>query len=432
MSMTEGGKMVTARNLLFLSVAIAFVPQELSANVRENQFAAGTVSAALGGTGIAGLNNPAATYLNPAALARCYRNQVELGIKFLSTQFTVTGSANAVDQLGDLLVSEIGACLTPLSGLGFGMWASTGISKPLAIELTTQNENITFSRFGKDLSSPTMMLGVGYGFLPELSLGFGFSLAMHSEVSQDVYAPLTNSAKPFFTGLSARVRPRGSVVAGLLVQPIDFIELGAKFQTANFGIFNVNASTKSAAFGFDIPAIIVALEGVSDYSPRQYGFGVNVKPWDSLKILADLSYALWSDYSGPFLVASPDPNSAISSGIKLPVLENYSFRDIFIPKIGLEWNFSELSSLRAGYSFHPAIIEVPKGKTNLIDTDNHNVSIGSGFHAQWGMVAYHVDIFVGLQLLAKNTVQKSVDYGAEAYTFSGIAGSSGLSAGLEF
>jgi long-subunit fatty acid transport protein len=408
---------------------------QAQASARENEFGAGPVSSSLAGGGIASVNTAAATYLNPANLARCKNSAFDFGMRYISSQVTVNQSSGAAltsHQAADSLIAEVGGCIVVIDGLGVGVWTSNNLLKPLTLALTTPNDDIYVIRFSGALSSPTLMAGVGYAFIPQVSLGLAVQVSMHTQISQNVFAPLSPTNRPFSTLIGATVSPRGSIVAGLSVQPADFIAAGATFRTSNYGQLDVNATTQASALGLDIPPIQVNLTGIHDYSPRQYALGLTFKPMNNLSLLADVTYAIWSKFPGVFLSVVAAANSAVSSGIPLPAIEVYSFKDVLIPRVGAELLVGREFALRAGYSYHPAIVDLPKLQANLVDGDTHQFSLGGGYETHNEFIGFRLDAFFATHVMPMQSVTKTTTIPTLAYNFGGFALSTGLSAAIEF
>lgn len=421
--------------LILVAGLLSCFSLSLNAALREYAFGAGATSSSLAGAGVASVSNAAATYLNPANLARCKRSAFEFGLRYATSQLSANqteGETRRVYVGQDVLALELGGCAVPVEGLGVGVWTSSNMLRPLSLSLTTPNEDITFTRFGNGLSSPTMMVGVGYSFVSQVSLGVAVSVALHTQISQDVYAPLPGSTKPFSTDIGATVGARASVVAGLALHPWDFLSFGATFRTENYGRLDVDAQTQASALGVDIPPIHVKLAGLHDYSPRQIAAGVTIKPIEALSIITDLNYAFWSKYKGPFLTVRPDANSSLSTGIPLPLPGRHNFKNVFIPRLGAELTILEAFALRAGYSYHPQIISAPKMQTNIVDGDTHQFTLGGGYKTQNAFLGFKADVFVGLHVMPEGSVSKNPVVRPTTYTYGGFAVATGANAAVEF
>jgi hypothetical protein len=340
------------RRIFALVSILGFFQLEVQAAPREYEFGAGAISSGLAGSGVASLGTAAATYLNPANLSRCERSSFELGGRYLTSLMNVNqtvGPKKPVHLAQDSFILELGGCAAPLVGLGIGVWVASDTLKPVTLGLTTNTDDIYFTRFGSALASPTIMAGVGYSFIPQVALGISVLVTMRTLLTQDVFAPLASSSGVFSTAVGANVSARASVVAGLTLRPWNFVSVGAAFRTANYGRLDIDAKTEASALGIRVP-VHMFLSGVHDYSPRQYAFGATFKPWDCLSLITDLNYAAWSKYQGPFLSVTPDPESSVSTGIALPALE-FSFKDVWTPRVGAELLLLDDIALRAGYSY---------------------------------------------------------------------------------
>jgi len=417
------------RFLSALILCVVFGALIATATPREDELGAGSVSSSLGGAGLASLGEPAATYLNPANLSLCKRSTAEVGVRYIGSFFSANQTSTTpsnVNLLGNVVAGEVGGCIVPLEGFGIGIWASNNVLRPVTLAIDTLDDDIYFARFGDAIGSPTIMAGVGYAFIPWLSLGVSIFIHSTINISQEVFAPLSAAPNPFKANIRAQFSPRAGVLAGLSLRPFDFLELGATFRTENYGALNVDSRT-SARYLMDIGPIHVTLAGLYDYSPRQYSFGVTARPISDLSLYVDLNIVQWSLYPGPFDSATPDPASAISVGIQFPPHEDFTFRDVYIPRFGVEYAFAQGLTARVGYSYHPAIVGLPQFTANLVDNDTHQIALGAGYRTQGETVAFKVDGFVGVHLMPQAVVAKS-----SPYTFGGTALATGFTTGLEF
>ena len=88
-------------------------------------------------------------------------------------------------------------------------------------------------------------------------------------------------------------------------------------------------------------------------------------------LAVDLEYQLWSGYE----VSS---NQQANFGGILPELD-----DIWIPRIGLQYAYSEKTDLYCGYYFQRSFIPdgAVSGVVNWLDNDKHVASIGMSYNA---------------------------------------------------
>lgn len=404
------------------------------ASAREGEFGAGAQSSAMAGTGLASVNTGAAAFINPSNLARCKSSSFEFGVRYISLHLDTNQSAGPAKRFfrsGDSLLAEVGGCALILDGLGIGVMAAANTLEPMTLGLTTPTSDIYVLRYSSAMSAPTLIAGVGYAFIPQVSLGFAIQVGLHTHITQDVFAPLSPTNRPFSTLIGATVSPRASFIAGLQVQPFDFFGVGATFRTANHGRLHVNAITQASALGLDIPPIHVDLSGIHDYSPRQFALGLTLKPFANLKINTDVNYAIWSNYPGLFLTVAADANSAVSSGIPLPPTEAMPLKDVFVPGVGSELQLGNFA-LRAGYRYHPSIVALPEKIQNLVDSDTHQFTVGGGFATHNEYIGVRVDAFFGTHYMPRRSVTKTENSALVAYDFGGFALSTGLNAAVEF
>lgn len=117
------------------------------------------------------------------------------------------------------------------------------------------------------------------------------------------------------------------------------------------------------------------------FSPRQLVLGA-AHTVGELTFSFDLAWLDWSRF--------PPPVSAIDLvvdlgelDVEVPVPDKpqpAEFRDIFVPRFGVEWLLSEVVELRGGYTFEPSPAPAQPGVTNYVDSAKHIVSVGMGLN----------------------------------------------------
>jgi long-chain fatty acid transport protein len=122
------------------------------------------------------------------------------------------------------------------------------------------------------------------------------------------------------------------------------------------------------------------------FQPWQLTLGVAVRLTSRLLVTYDLGYAAWSEF--------PQPSSTLTLGldikqfnnqVKIPGPRTYpapGFRDIVIPRLGVEWRAVENGrlavDLRGGYSYEPSPVPDQTGASNFVDCDKHTFALGAG------------------------------------------------------
>jgi long-chain fatty acid transport protein len=123
------------------------------------------------------------------------------------------------------------------------------------------------------------------------------------------------------------------------------------------------------------------------FQPWQLTAGVAARMLSRLLIAFDLTFARWSDFPVPAsdLTLEIDIGPVFTPRINLPPKRSYPpsrFRDIFIPRLGVELRARENPKLavdvRAGYSYEPTPVPDQIFESSFADSDKHTFSFGAG------------------------------------------------------
>jgi hypothetical protein len=195
----------------------------------------------------------------------------------------------------------------------------------------------------------------------------------------------------------------------------------------------------------DVGTLTLDVDGTSLYSPRQFNLGLAYTLDDpALTFALDATLALWSE--------APSPAANISARLTdeelrpgEPTVETLlDFRttpftlgaqDILIPRFGVEWQATEIWTVRAGYFHRPTPLPDQTGYGNVLDTAANVISLGAGATfpdpLQIDELPVTIDVHVQWTHLGDRLVVKDAARGA---TFEGqyLAGGSVWNIGFEY
>ncbi|MBK9073203.1 MAG: hypothetical protein IPL79_19720 [Myxococcales bacterium] len=182
-------------------------------------------------------------------------------------------------------------------------------------------------------------------------------------------------------------------------------------------------SRTEPSFPLPLPALV--LQGVGQYEPSHFEFGVQWSPVPALRFFADVTYAAWGAYPRPAESITPDT---------LPALPRPNFADTVVPRAGLDVILrvgdggrakAMAFALRGGYSFVSSPAPDAPASQAILDNDRHVVGAGVGFSATMGGNRWYIDAWVQAQELAE---RRHLQLGAD-FTSDGSIKAGGVTIG---
>ncbi len=412
----------------------------LRAGPSEDSFGAGSRVQAMGGAGVALSQDASSAFYNPALLTKCPKQTLSLGYQLMRTNLKVQDSKKETlqnKQLGLLQTANLGVCLSPFTNFGFGLYASFPAQLPLRLpSIESLNATPQFLMYGDNAVFPSVIVGLAYAPIRQLSFGLAAAISASVAIQQSMHMPV------FAATVSPQLSPAIQLIAGVAGEPVEKLRLSFVYRQAGFGRFDVDVDTK--AF-FRIPglgnvgdaSLPFLLGSVLSYSPAQIAFGLSYQPDIFWLIGADVTHYQWSDYTGPFMSARAKKNTWGAYPITFPPEEILSFRDTFVPRLGLECRLNEKVKIRAGYAFHMSPAPVPSKISNLLDNNVHRVTLGGGYRlVSLTDLTIILDAFVAVDVMLQRSVKKVINKltpnQPTDYNFGGTAMSAGLTLKAEY
>ena len=225
-------------------------------------------------------------------------------------------------------------------------------------------------------------------------LHFAFSLTANATIFLE-----TNSAKPSTMRFSSAIKPKFSPYLGLLYAP------DAKTQPEKSGSYSVGAVLRFPATSDNdltlksgarllgsLPGLDFNFNATSAfyYDPLTVELGTSVKYSEMARIYLQADYQAWSKFASPPLnIQNPTVENCqgapcSSPGVTISASKNPSFtyKDIFIPRIGHELTFDSWV-FRLGYAYRPSFLQdISSGIGNYLDPPKHMLNAGVGFKFQ--------------------------------------------------
>lgn len=320
-------------------------------------------------------DDASAAYYNPAGLAQIEGHRIEMGNAYMNSSLHASGYG--LEEEG-VHIPEIGLVFDFRKMVPMERKAALG----LVVAVPDKWKSAYRIRLGKvyDPYDPvygadnhlqrriTLAGGVGIELLPWLLVGGGVNFMVGAtsadvRLDTDLYGHINERT----SGLGLDVQTDIGYLAGLLLKPTDRLRLGFAWRKdLRLQImYGLKADARATLEGGAILIPINLQIPINDvYNPEQFAFGTSYYLKDDLLFSFDMTCYVWDDFMLPEDIA--------------PAVE---FKNVWVPRLGAEWEPREGLKLRCGYSFQESPVkQQPQGfYKNLVDSDKHIFALGIGY-----------------------------------------------------
>lgn len=382
---------------LALALALASAPAHASP---AEVFGLGSRHAGQAGAGVATVDDVAAPLVNPAGLARSPGKRLSLGalgawanLRINDRRTGLTDPAGTV--LGLTLPAPLGGPLADRIHLGLAMYVLPGSIARIVARFPDE----PFYPYYQGRTERLVILpGVGVRVRPGLEVGVALNFLAGLSGALQAGEGATRALE---ARVDEKVPAVARVIAGATWRPIDAVRVGLVFRQRFEVPFATIAETEVAGEPIDLD-----LRAAGQFSPTQVAAGV---AWlaGGATVAADLSYARWSTYGGPFVEVNSELPLVGPLAGKLPTVP---WRDTVGARVGAEVTLGPATTLRGGYGFETSPVPaVQPGVTNLLDGPRHTLAAGVGLGwARAGGKRVRLDLHLQTLLVQPRTLRKIV------------------------
>ena len=345
--------------------SLVFVPGNYGLSAR---------SVALGNAMTAVGDDSASNFYNPSTLGARTNHAIDLGYLYAAPAFNggVKGADVDLDFTKVNQVGLIGLSLD-LSGIfdfdhGLGLGINIAIDENLAGVLNfneIRDERGQFARYGN--SSIFVSFGLGVEIIPELYIGGGAFIGVKGKNGLVAQTDLAGSTKE--EQINVEAEPMIAPIVGLYAPFHPMVTLGAVYRGKVVTSFDdINAQTQALVSDSELTTLDLVMVFKDGYVPQQAALGVSVRPIDELMLAVEGSWVNWSDFEDEV-----DDSVVRDEG-------GLHTRDIYIPRLGIEWTAYENLYIRFGYYWEDTPFSKPGlGNTAILDNEKHVGSFGVGY-----------------------------------------------------
>lgn len=420
------------------------------ANLAENS-GFGSRTAALGGAGASWGSGAYSAYSNPAELSAdgFDREPLQFSWALVYLNPTFTPIKNVVVE-NDYVSDQTRSADVDTSyrntfgqaiGLSYRMSDTSSLQPTVGAIAFLPIEQIAYADTG-EVFIPEYVLHRSrtqrpqFGFSGSLKLASNWSLGVgvaiiYSITGNGTIFLNTTPGKPSVMRISASMKPRPLPYAGFFyASDSNETTLGivARAPATSPNEYTVNSSAR--AFG-DLAALDFNFKATSAlyYDPLSIEVGVSQELTPSTRIVGQIEYQRWSAFEAPSLkIENPSTGNCDDEGggsctggitISPSINPSFAFRDLWIPRLGVEHALTDRVTLRGGYFYRGGILDEAQlaGAGNTLDPPRHALSAGIGWKFDRFLhldAPFILDLHAQFQKLMAQTITKSA--GNEAGT----------------
>lgn len=417
-------------------------------------FGFGSRETAMGGAAAAETRGFAASYYNPAALARSRGLEIGIGYFRAEHSLEMNGRDNGVDPVKGVNAGFVAPGTLLRVPFAFGVALHLPDDRISRVRALRQ-EQPRWELYDNRNQRLYIAANLAVEATPWLWIGGGLSFMSSTTGRLDITGT-ANVFRPDESQLRHEVDADLTAVrypqAGVRVKVSDRVALAAVYR----GQFKLALDLNARLYG-DVSGLTTALyeletHSINNFLPQQVVLGGAWAVTERVKTTFDATWIDWSAYETPVArldanLVIPPPPSGWPSTVTPPTtpaptrVVPLTLHDRVVPRVGVEWQAFSVREidgfLRGGYEYAKSPIPEQTGTTNYVDRDRHALSIGVGA-AFRGLArelpgTLSVDAHAQLSILPTETTHKAsaADYVGD-YTAGGHILNVGLTAGFAF
>ena len=377
---------------VFVAVLVLFIPTLASAN-QLDMFGFDARATGLANAYTALASGPEATFYNPAALIESKQIQAMLSYSFTVPAMTlhrqtVDGTnLHSGQEIADARHPGAGAFIT--TGVSGGIYDRVffGLGMQVPVDGLPRHKIFSpdrpfFLKYDAGIFGLTFLPAVGVQLAPNYGLGVGMRLTLDSLGSFQTDVPTASGGHQTQTLAESQLTAEAAPIIGFYARAFEFLRFGLTYFGQSYGYYHKTVQQKIDPTD---PNSIVSIEYEAkyDYIPRRIAFAVAGQPDEHVLVTGELDWVNWAAYVPPYPKVRLDFTRMFEAGLpysRPTVLQrdNANFRNIFIPRFGVEVRPYKFLALQVGYALEPAASPDQTGTSTILDSTTHIFSFGIG------------------------------------------------------
>ncbi len=237
-----------------------------------------------------------------------------------------------------------------------------------------------YSMIGNPETKPMILGSVAFKPLSWFKLGLGLNAHGKIQVKTHMFMPDPLDQENINLTTETKAVYALAIHAGMQFEPLSWLGIGLSFRDETW--YPMDIDNELQFWNFEVyqgePITTQRFRYTFSYTPRDLNLGFRFGTGEFWKIDTDVTWRMWSGY-----------RVDTDSGSEAP------FDDQFIPRIGAELRPLAWLAVRAGLSYVKSPISEQTGRTNYVDNDRVDATVGLGFK-----LPYDIEIDLHGQLLS--------------------------------
>lgn len=381
---------------------------------------------------VAGVDDAAAVYYNPAAMPEVEKYSAKVGFIQIDPKTKLDHADEPDESVNETFpvphIYSVNKLEDMGISVGFGIFSNFGTGSGWSIESPVRH-------IATDTKLRTYTVNVsGAMSLDVVSIGLGLNyMDVHAEYDNLYRFPGTNS-----DGYSL-IDATGSSFgfnAGLLFKVTNAIKIGATYRSAmesdlsgKIDLENVPDTSLHGGAGFNGDDYTTDASGKLKF-PAIASAGIAINVTDTIAVEFDVDYTQWSALDEiTFNFDRPLTGSGGAELLPGSVTEKKNWKDTVTLKLGAAFKIDDNMTFRCGFYNDPSPVPDDTFSPRIPDADRNAVTLGFGYKAA---DKYTLDASFAYVMTGDRTVSNDVGHGEGNGTYNTTANIFGVSLGYTF
>lgn len=241
---------------------------------------------------------------------------------------------------------------------------------------------------------PSFLAGVAFRPIKWLSFGATVNVFGNIVANTKMFIPDAAQLNEVKMTMDVKMKYDAAVIVGIQIDPVDWFGFGISFRDRSWfgaGLVN-NLQLNTGAGSKEVQEFNYGFS----FSPRTLSAGARFDV-GSFTISADAGWMRWSEFK-------PETDLLVYNDETGEDETSYSsgFDDTYFVRAGIEYRATKWMDVRAGAGWQPSPVPEQTGRTNFVDNDKVEASVGLSFYLPW-VKGLSVDVHAQFITLLKRT-----------------------------